>query len=151
MPYAREIASALGGDFVGGGALCPGPGHGPNDRSLRVWIGADGQPRVHSFCGDDWKDCLDYVRERLGREPFAPEKQEPHRRHQERDRKAAADRLDDEARERAKAVFTRDLVQRIWREAGPCFGTLAETYLHSRKIELHDDLTPRVLRFHPRV
>ena len=56
-------------------------------------------------------------------------------------------RLADEA---AKAPFMRDLVRRIWGEAGSCFGTLAGDYLRSREIELDDDLTPRVLRFHPR-
>jgi putative DNA primase/helicase len=52
--------------------LCPGPGHSPKDRSLSVKIGRDGQLVVHSHAGDDWKECRDYVRQRLGMEPFKP-------------------------------------------------------------------------------
>ncbi len=52
--------------------LCPGPGHSAKDRSLSVKIGKDGQPVTHSFCGDDPIACKDYVRQRLGMEPFQP-------------------------------------------------------------------------------
>jgi KaiC/GvpD/RAD55 family RecA-like ATPase len=68
----QSWARALGGDVSRGGVLCPGPGHGPKDRSLSVKIGKDGEPIVHSFSGDDWKLCRDYVRSRLGMEPFKP-------------------------------------------------------------------------------
>jgi hypothetical protein len=66
----QSWARALGGAVCGTQVLCPGPGHGPADRSLSVKIGKDGEPIVHSFCGDDWKLCRDYVRRRLGMEPF---------------------------------------------------------------------------------
>jgi hypothetical protein len=68
----QSWAHALGGEVSGGEVRCPGPGHSAEDRSLSVTIGKDGQPIVHSFSGDDWKLCLDYVRSKLGMEPFKP-------------------------------------------------------------------------------
>jgi hypothetical protein len=66
MTGAREIALALGGDVVSFNRVAaPGPGHSPKDRSLSVLItGSDFI--VHSFAGDDWRVCKDYVRARLG-------------------------------------------------------------------------------------
>jgi putative DNA primase/helicase len=68
----KSWAAALGGDVCGTQVLCPGPGHSAKDRSLSVKIGKDGEPIVHSFCGDDWQACRDYVRQRLGMAPFKP-------------------------------------------------------------------------------
>jgi putative DNA primase/helicase len=66
MTSAREIALALGGDVVSFNRVAaPGPGHSSKDRSLSVLItGSD--VIVHSFAGDDWRVCKDYVRSRLG-------------------------------------------------------------------------------------
>ena len=60
----QSWARALGGEVSGAQVLCPGPGHSAEDRSLSVTIGRDGEPIVHSFSGDDWKLCRDYVRSR---------------------------------------------------------------------------------------
>ena len=60
----KSAANALGGDVYRGRVLCPGPGHRPGDRSLCVWLDGDNL-RVHSFANNDWKECKDYVRERL--------------------------------------------------------------------------------------
>jgi putative DNA primase/helicase len=70
MTSAREIALALGGDVVSFNRVAaPGPGHSPKDRSLSILItGSDFI--VHSFAGDDWRVCKDYVRSRLGRPSF---------------------------------------------------------------------------------
>jgi putative DNA primase/helicase len=68
----QSWARALGGEVCGEQVLCPGPGHSAKDRSLSVTIGKDGEPIVHSFSGDDWKLCRDYVRSRLGLEPYKP-------------------------------------------------------------------------------
>ena len=65
-------AKLLGGEVSGAQVLCPGPGHSAADRSLSVKIGKDGQPVVHSFCGDDPMACKDYVRATLGMAPFKP-------------------------------------------------------------------------------
>jgi len=51
---ARTIAKVMGGDVNGDGALVPGPGHSPKDRSLSVKpdpAARDGFI-VHSFAGD---------------------------------------------------------------------------------------------------
>jgi putative DNA primase/helicase len=75
MIDTRAIAAALGGQVTGTNTiLCPGPGHSPRDRSLAVRL----DPRapdgflVFSHCGDDWKDCRDHVRQRLGLPEWQP-------------------------------------------------------------------------------
>lgn len=56
MRNAREICKARGGDWHGQFGLCPGPGHSPRDRSVKIWTGPDGSVMVHSFAGDSWQD-----------------------------------------------------------------------------------------------
>lgn len=71
----QQLAQALGGQVVAPDqVLAPGPGHSPEDRSLSVWLDpADPAGfRVHSHAGDDTMACRDYVRHRLGLEPFIP-------------------------------------------------------------------------------
>ncbi|MFA7647922.1 MAG: AAA family ATPase [Phenylobacterium sp.] len=77
-PYQRltagDLAKALGGEVVSANqVLSPGPGHSPADRSLSVWVDANDSAgfKAHSHAGDDAMACRDYVRERLGVEPFA--------------------------------------------------------------------------------
>src|SRR5215208_3706519 len=72
---ARELARVLGGNIAGRDkVLAPGPGHSPKDRSLQVTLSASSPDGllVHSFCGDDWKLCRDYVRQRLGLRGWQP-------------------------------------------------------------------------------
>ena len=80
----RAMARLLGGEVVGRNILlCPGPGHSPKDRSLQVTLDArapDGV-LVHSFAGDHWQDCRDYVRERLGLPPWEPGDEQDRRIH----------------------------------------------------------------------
>jgi hypothetical protein len=68
LPPIAKIAELLDGDVQGGQVLCPGPGHGTGDRSLSVK--PDSADRegfvIHSFAGDDWKECRAHVRSRLG-------------------------------------------------------------------------------------
>jgi hypothetical protein len=68
LPSTAKIAELLGGDVHGAEVLCPGPGHSACDRSLSVKPDfADREGFVtHSFAGDDWKDCRDHVRTKLG-------------------------------------------------------------------------------------
>ena len=72
----KSIARALGGEATGGQVLCPGPGHGPKDRSLAVKpdSSAPGGFVVFSHADDDPIACKDYVREQLGLPAFAPRK-----------------------------------------------------------------------------
>ena len=79
----QSIARALGGEVVSGAVSCPGPGHSPKDRSLRVfldWQAPDGF-RTGSLAGDDWRVCRDHVRAKLGirddGRPFAPRRDNP--------------------------------------------------------------------------
>ena len=65
----RIIAQVLGGDVVGRTAvLAPGPGHSRADRSLSIQIDPAALEAFwcHSFAGDDWRECRDYVRRALG-------------------------------------------------------------------------------------
>jgi Toprim domain len=70
----RSWARTLGGEVSGKGVLCPGPGHGPRDRSLSVMVSAAAPDGfiVHSFANDDPLACKDYVRRQLGLSPFLP-------------------------------------------------------------------------------
>lgn len=65
----QSAAKILNGQRSGKNSiLCPGPSHGKRDRSLSVKF----DPKypegfaVHSFSGDTWQDCRDYVRDQLG-------------------------------------------------------------------------------------
>jgi hypothetical protein len=69
----RAVARALGGEVVGRDTVvAPGPGHSRKDRSLSVRLVANGEFIVHSHAGDDWQQCKDYVRERLGWPAWQP-------------------------------------------------------------------------------
>lgn len=122
MQSLRNLADTLGGDVISKRyVLCPGPGHSRNDRSLKVKFSSDGTFTVTSFANDDWRECKDYVRQRLGlpadwrRQPANDDK--PVIRLRERD--------DDEPA-RIRSALLR------WERATPIAGTLAERYLASR-------------------
>jgi putative DNA primase/helicase len=148
----RAIARALGGDIVSSRQLlCPGPGHGPKDRSLAVWLCGD-KFSVHSHAGDDWQTCKDYVRERLGWSRWQPG--DGRNRHIDPARILAIDyaTVDVEAKNRERTADDLARIERavsIWNTAADPRGTLAETYLVSRALVLADDIAGNVLRFHP--
>lgn len=138
------IRAALGGDIAGRQVLCPGPGHGRRDRSLAVKpepSAPDGF-LVTSFAGDNWQDCKNYVRDRLGIE------REPSRRAVDRAerierRRAAAKALAAERQRRTDRALV------PWDEGRDPRRTVAERYLAARGLDLLDELAGRVLRFHP--
>jgi putative DNA primase/helicase len=135
----REVARALGGEVTGQQVLAPGPNHDRHDRSLAVRFSA-GSPDgflVHSFAGDDFKDCRDYVAGRLGIDRQVSKFVYPN----SQPRNLSVRPTDDEGRriERARA---------IWAEAVDPRRTVVETYWRSRALELDDDLAGPVLRFH---
>ena len=73
----RDIAKALGGEIAGQDqVVAPGPGHARRDRSLSVLIRGE-HLVVHSFAGDDWRVCKDYVRSRLGWPAFSSTRRRP--------------------------------------------------------------------------
>src|SRR5262245_7870 len=127
-PDVRAAARALAGDVSGRDAvLCPGPGHSREDRSLSVKfdLAAPDGCVVHRFANDDAIACRDYVRERLGLEPFG---QRQTRSHPPRIR--AAPSPDD-------TVDRIGWARSVWRATVPAKGTLAERYLvDTRRLEL---------------
>jgi putative DNA primase/helicase len=139
----REIARDLGGEVSGVQVLAPGPNHDRRDRSLSVKISASSPEGfiVHSFAGDSFEECRDYVKARLGIERSFPPRPIWAPENTPRMSETAGTLNDDESRriERARA---------IWRESIDPRGTIVETYWRSRALELDGDLVGRVLRFH---
>lgn len=132
----RAIARALGGDVTNRfAANVPGPGHGRADRSLSLTI-KRGRLCVFSHAGDDWKECRDYVMDRLGigrhasgaRPVFAVvSKQE----------------VDDDAKKKSRRAID------IWHGSVDPRGTIVEHYLREhRGLLLPDDIAGKVIRFH---
>jgi hypothetical protein len=135
-----ELARALGGDPLGrDGVVAPGPGHGPRDRSLRVWVdpAAPDGFRVHSFADDDWTRCRDYVRDKLGVPAWQSQVQ-----------RTASVRLpvrkiaskDSQGARREKARW-------LWQHSRSPTGTPCECYLASRGIRLSQ--FPGTVRYLP--
>ncbi len=125
----RTAQSVLGGEISGNSLSCPGPNHGKHDRSLRVSFNGD-QMVVHSFSGDDWKECKDYVRTMLGlSRDWKPDPS-----------KSAPG--PDPADEQRKI----DYALKIWRECKKPAGTIVQTYLESRAIEFPADV--KAIRYH---
>lgn len=150
-----EIARALGGDVCGRQVLASGPGHSPKDRSLCIKLDANAPDGfiVYSHCGDDWRDCRDYVRQRLGLAPWQPGDGQNRRIHPSKVRNWDRTAIDHEAKERRQRTED-DLIRiqravAIWNTAQDPRGTLAEVYLRQhRKLDLTDELAGTVLRFH---
>jgi putative DNA primase/helicase len=158
MSDIRAIAAALGGQVAGRNTvLCPGPGHSPRDRSLAVRFDAKAPDGfvAYSHCGDDWRDCRDHVKQRLGLPEWQPgdgrQRQVPQQHVPKWDLAAIEDELKD-----MPPPWTEDELDRItraqelWDQSEDPRGTLAETYLREvRRLELPDALAGTVLRFHP--
>jgi putative DNA primase/helicase len=132
----RAAARALGGEVVGGEILCPGPSHGPRDRSLSVKLSVSSPDGflVHSFAGDPWQDCRDHVARLLGIE----------REH------GSAPRRPTEASQRVPQLHRDDGRNRalaLWRASEDPRGTIVDRYLASRGLSLDDDIAGPVLRW----
>jgi len=131
----QTLRAALGGDIVGDQVLCPGPGHSPRDRSLSVKPTATGFV-VYSHCGDDWRECQDHVRERLGLPRW-------------REQRQPASRYIPRTDPQNEPPHNVERAQRLWHEGCDPRGTPAEEYLASRKLDLPAELCGTVLRYHP--
>jgi putative DNA primase/helicase len=125
MTDARAVAAALGGDLVSScKVLAPGPGHSPKDRSLCVDFDSSAPDGflVHSFAGDDWRACRDYVRSRLGLPQWEPG----------RTRSVA---ITPRPVEQPEHVACPDAIE-VWGMAGRGPGSIIERYLNARGITI---------------
>src|SRR3954447_26832492 len=115
----RKIAQDLGGEMVGHQACCPGPGHSRRDRSLAIRLSETSPDGfiVHSFAGDDWRDCRDYAREKLGLGRRTAARQEPAR---------PIRAINDNRQKLLKA-------RHLWSCRHPIEGTPAERYLREAR------------------
>lgn len=144
MMNLRSVARALGGEVVGRGVVCPGPGHSRQDRSLSILFDASapGGFTCHSHAGDDFAVCRDYVRDRLGlsaqvAQVFSQLEKEPPELPIKHDNASHDQGLDRAA-----------LAMRIWREALPATGSPVEAYLAHRGLSLPNDAHD-VIRYAP--
>lgn len=135
----HQIARALGGQVSGKQVIAPGPNHSKGDRSLSVKLCASSLDGfvAHSFAGDDWRYCRDYVKARLG---IAAPYVETRNTQREKPKETKGNRS---FRARAQELFAECLDPR---------GSVADYYLeHQRKLaKALDDVTALTLRFHPK-
>lgn len=145
-----ELARALGGKINGSQVLAPGPGHSPRDQSLSVRLSVSSPDGfiVYSHAGDDWRVCRDHVAGALGfpidrrRQDWVVDPIEAGRRRKVQERAEEQHRADAAQRQR-RAVA-------MWRDGRDPRGTLVETYLRSRGLDLPPEVAGDVVRFHPR-
>jgi hypothetical protein len=141
-----ELARALHGGVVGCQVLAPGPGHSPRDRSLSVRLSAASPLGFicHSHSPrDNFADCQRYVCERLGLDPDGWKA--PRRATAASGRPPASARPNDGPDERTTAAVA------LWRTSADPRGTIVETYLRTRSLELADDIACEVIRWNPRL
>jgi putative DNA primase/helicase len=111
----------------------PGPGHSPADRSLSIRIDPTDSLgfKVHSFAGDDWQVCRDYVAAALGLRyagsGISPRTLQP---------------------SRYIGKVSSEFPLQLWSETVAAPNTLAEKHLAFRNLAL-PDRHEEVLRFHP--
>jgi putative DNA primase/helicase len=144
LPDIRTIACVMGGKVFGRKALVPGPGHSPRDGSLSISLSATDPDGfiVYSFAGDDWRECRDYVCDKLGIPRWRPSPDRSGRTFRRERRARSSDGLNDENRRIEFAL-------RLWEEARDPRGTLVVNYLRGRKLCLTDEHSGSVIRFHP--
>jgi hypothetical protein len=132
----NEIARLLGGDVNGSWLNLAGPGHRTSDRSLGVKFDANAPDGffINSFASDDPAICRDYVKQRLG---------------QVADGTLIVDEgaVDEDDPQQTARIAS---AMKIWDNAQPALGTLAEKYLQARGCVLTPDLIAAdTLRYHP--
>ena len=133
----RTIARAMGGEITGQQVICPGPGHrSPNDRSLSIRLSYQSPTGwiTHSYVGDRFDTCRDFVSQKLGLSPDAWRRGKVRQLGDLNASTNLATASDNASRTtRARA---------IWDGAGDARGSLVERYLASRG--LHLDLLDNV-------
>lgn len=119
-----DIVKAVGGELCGASrALIPGPGHGPEDRSISLFVDRDDRVVVTSFGRSTWQEVVDDLRERglidrdkrlIGAGVAGPPQ--------------PSARPDPAPAERIRAA------QAIWADGRAVAGTLAERHIRSRAV-----------------
>ena len=120
----KTAARLLAGEARGNKIICPGPGHSKRDRSLSVTFLPDGSFLTNSFAGDDFRDCRDHVKTRLGLSDDRPQQVI-----------APAPTLVSSGSTRARI----EMLKRLWDSCIPIVGTLGERYLASRGLSYSGD------------
>jgi putative DNA primase/helicase len=139
----KSIARALDGVVMGDQVLAPGPSHSARDRSLSVRLSPSSPDGFLAFshAGDDWRACRDHVRARLGLgSGYAPRRPLQARRPRPESRPE-----DDDREEKIASALA------LWRGSADPRGTVVETYLRSRGLDLGDDIAGEVLRWNARL
>jgi putative DNA primase/helicase len=134
----HQVARVMGGDVVAGQALVPGPRHSSVDRSLAIKPSA-ASPfgfLTHSYAGDDFRECRDYVLDRLGLE---------------REQFRYSQSIKVAPRSDKNGGDNTECARRLWHEAKCPRGTIVETYLASRALDLPVEIAGDVVRFHPSI
>jgi putative DNA primase/helicase len=141
LPDIQTIARIMGGQVARRKALVPGPGHSPRDRSLSISLSATAPNGflVHSFAGDSWQDCRDYVCERMGLPSWRPVSD----RYCRTFRPAPVRFSITDEKQRTEFAL------RLWNEARDPRETVVAVYLRSRKLSLEPEHAGSVIRFHP--
>ncbi len=142
----RTIARALGGEISGRQVVAPGPGHSRIDRSMAVRLSHQSPTGwiVHSYVGDRFDVCRDYVAAKLGLGPDTWKRHPPQPGRSQITLYNVQDDLPDRSVRMARATA-------LWNEASDARGTIVETYLASRGLQLNlVDNVNEVIRYHPR-
>jgi hypothetical protein len=150
----RSLARALGGEVSGRQVLAPGPGHSPRDRSLAIYLSSDAPDGflVHSHAGDDWRECREHVRSRLGLPLWEPGDGQLRTIKPSHTDKWDFGAIDANAEDKTRTeddIVRIDRAQGIWNQALDPRGTAAQVYLAARALNLPDNLPGTMLRFHP--
>ena len=108
---------------------------------------------IYSHAGDDWKACRDYVRQRLGLPSWEPGDEQnrtiPPKHVKKWDLAAIESEVGLQPRTEDDLIRI-ERATKIWNEADNPRGSVAEKYLAARCLELPDDLSGPVLRYHGR-
>jgi putative DNA primase/helicase len=135
MMLAESIAKALGGRQAGGGWMASCPAHDDRTPSLSIRAADNGKVLVRCHAGCDQERVIAALR---AQGLWGEDSQRLVLR---TDRRTPAERKPDQGdAQRSEAALA------IWQSAKPAPGTLVETYLASRSIDLPP---PDMLRFHP--
>lgn len=136
-PSGFAICRALKGRWRARQGMCRCPAHQDGSPSLSVTETRDGRVLVHCHAGCSQESVISALRG-LNLWPDGPLAEDP----QAPGRLTTLPDGNDDRDERERMHRARE----IWHNARPIGGTLAETYLRSRRITIH---LPPTLRFHP--